>query len=76
MAMNVSYRLQETEQKFNTKQSERDEYLKLADGCLEEMHKLQGEFRVLTDLGNEPEIAKPDLDMSSTIEVVPEEVEQ
>lgn len=50
--MNIASRLTEVEQKFNTKQSERDEHLKLAEECLEEMHRLQGEYRVLQDMSS------------------------
>lgn len=48
--MQLENRIIETKQKFEEKQSERDGYLKQADLCMQEMHRLQGEYRVLVEL--------------------------
>jgi hypothetical protein len=72
--MNLETRVQETEQKFNTKQAERDEHLKKAEECLTEMAKLQGEWRLLQELKAEEEPKKSDK-KATTIEAVPAEAE-
>lgn len=64
--MNIDSRIAESEQKFNTKQQERDNLLKQADECLTEMTKLQGEWRLLKEL-KEAESPEP------TVEVVDED---
>lgn len=48
--MDIESRIADVEQKFNTKQGERDELLKQAEECLVEMNKLQGAYRLLQDL--------------------------
>lgn len=53
--MTLEDRILEVEQKFNTKQAERDKFLKDADERLEEMHRLQGEYRALTTIKDEKE---------------------
>lgn len=53
LLMNIQDRLLEVTQKFNTKQVERDNHLKSAEDCLEEMHRLQGEHRAFTALAEE-----------------------
>lgn len=52
--MTLEDRILEVEQKFNTKQAERDKFLKDADERLEEMHRLQGEYRALTTIKDDP----------------------
>lgn len=47
--MDIDARIAESEQKFNTKQAERDEFLRQAEECSTEMTKLQGEWRVLQE---------------------------
>lgn len=55
--MTIATRIKEAEQKFNTKEQERQTHLKLAEECLTEMTKLQGEWRLLQDLKTEkPEV--------------------
>jgi hypothetical protein len=51
--MNIEERLRESERQFEDKKSEREQHLQLADECLTEMTKLQGEYRVLQELLNE-----------------------
>lgn len=48
--MDITARITQAEQKFNTLQQEREQHLKSAEDCLTEMTKLQGEFRVLQEL--------------------------
>lgn len=45
--MTIQERLEQCEQTFNIKNQERDQALGVAEECLVEMTKLQGEFRVL-----------------------------
>ena len=59
----IEDRTQEVEQKFNIKQSEREAYLSQAEECLAEMHRLQGEYRLLQVL----------TDDKAAIEAAPEE---
>lgn len=65
--MIIAERKLETEQKFNTKQAEREQHLKNAEECLTEMTKLQGEYRVLEEL--EDAEKQPKVDKAKTIEV-------
>lgn len=51
--MTIAERIQEAEQKFNTFEKQRQEHLKMAEECLTEITKLQGEYRVLQELLNE-----------------------
>lgn len=55
--MNIQDRLLEASKKFNTKQIERDEHLKAAEECLEEMHRLQGEHRILSVLSERRKVS-------------------
>lgn len=48
--MDISSRLAETEQKFESKKSEREEHLRRGEECLAEMTKLQGEYRLLKEM--------------------------
>lgn len=64
--MDIDARIAESEQKFNTKQAERDNLLKQADECLTEMTKLQGEWRLLQELKKDEAMMEP------TVEVVDE----
>lgn len=48
--MTLESRIAEAEQKFNTKQAEREQLLKQAEEVLTEMTKLQGEWRVLNEI--------------------------
>lgn len=66
--MTIEARISEAEQKFNTKQAEKDNYLKLAEECQTEMTKLQGEWRVLNELLEV--VSEPD--PASVVEVKPE----
>lgn len=56
--MTLHERLEQSEQKFNTKQSEREQLLTQAEECFTEMTKIQGEWRLLNDLINEGEPKK------------------
>lgn len=58
MLMDIANRIKEAEQKFNTKQAERDDHLRQAEECLEEMHRLQGEYRALLSMQEEKSAAK------------------
>jgi len=51
--MKLSDRIQEAEQQFKTKELERNQHLDAAEACLEEMHRLQGEWRILNQLIND-----------------------
>jgi hypothetical protein len=62
--MNIAERLQEAEQKFNdlnqTKQKLLQAYFVVAHKDIEdELLKLQGEYRALKALADEPDIIKP-----------------
>jgi hypothetical protein len=65
--MDLDNRITEATQKFDQKQQERNDYLKLADECLEEMHKLQGEFRLLSALKENEAVTSE----ATTIKAVP-----
>lgn len=64
--MDINQRIAAAEQTFNTKNEEREKYIKAADECLIEMNKLQGEYRVLVEIRDE---AKP---QANVIDAVPE----
>lgn len=70
--MTLEARIAEAEQKFNIKDKERQEHLKLAEECLTELTKLQGEWRVLQDLIGEKNSSKV-TKKATVIEAVPEE---
>lgn len=66
--MDIDSRIAAANQKFNTKNQERDEHLKQADECLTEMTKLQGEWRLLQELKEQPPVD----DDEPTVEVIDE----
>lgn len=74
--MDIEQRLRESEQRFEQKKAERDQYLQTADECLTEMTKLQGEYRLLQQLLNEQFEKEPKKvnKKADTIEAVPEMV--
>lgn len=53
--MDIEKRLRESEQSFEEKKNERDQYLQSAEECFIEMTKLQGEFRLLQQMLTEQE---------------------
>lgn len=65
--MGISERVLEADRKFKAHQQERERLLQQADEYLIEMHKLQGEWRVLKEL--EEEKQPPDADPAATIKV-------
>lgn len=72
--MNIAKRIQESEESFKTKQSEREQYLRAAEECLTEMTKLQGEWRVLNELKDSESIRNQVNKQATVIEAVPEKV--
>ena len=65
--MTIQDRILQVEQKFKTKQSEREQHLKNAESCLEEMHRFQGQYSLLSEMQEEE---KP-VDEASTITAEP-----
>lgn len=70
--MNIEERILESEKQFEQKKAERDQHLQVAEECLLEMTKLQGEYRLLQQLLAETFDAKPNR-KAKVIEAVPEE---
>lgn len=68
--MDIQARIAASEKQFDEQKAKRDEYIKLAEDCLTEMTKLQGEWRVLQDLL--PKKNKK-TNKANVIDVVPEE---
>jgi hypothetical protein len=63
----IQDRIVVAERQFEEQKAKREEHLRLAEECLVEMNKLQGEYRVLTDLLKE----EPNK-QATVIEAVPE----
>jgi hypothetical protein len=71
--MNIEERLRESEKQFEQKKTERDQHLQVAEDCLLEMTKLQGEYRVLQELSlDQPADPKKVNKKANVIEAVPE----
>lgn len=70
--MDIKERLRESEQKFEQKKAEREQYLATASDCWDEMNKLMGEYRMLNDLLKAEDIKKVNK-KANVIEAVPEE---
>lgn len=71
LLMNIADRLRESEDNFEQKKAEREQHLQLADECMTEMTKLQGEYRLLQEL--QVEEAKKKVNKNPTaIEAVPD----
>lgn len=68
--MTLDQRIADVEQRFNTKQVERDNLIKQSEECSTEMTKLQGEWRLLHQLKEQSEPKTSD--QEPTVEVVDE----
>ncbi len=68
--MDLEKRLRESEAKFDELRNKRDEHLKVAEECLTEMTKLQGEYRLLQELADKPSETNKE---ATVIDAVPEE---
>jgi hypothetical protein len=76
--MTIQERIRESEQKFNELQAIREQHIKQAEEELQEMTKLQGEWRVLKQLeaeenGDSEDMSESEVKVSedaTTIEVV------
>ena len=66
--MTLSDRIEEVEQKFNTKRAEYDAHIRAADECMVEIHRLEGEHRLLQSIELP---SKVDADPATTIEAIP-----
>lgn len=71
--MSIGERILEADRKYQEKQQERARLLQMAEDCLTEMYKLQGEWRVLTDLEKDETDKQPGADPAATINVNPAE---
>lgn len=67
--MTISERIHISEQKFESKKTEREQHLVGAEECLIEMNKLQGEWRLLQELESDN---IEQLGEATTIEAIPE----
>lgn len=68
--MDIQERLAESERKFEQEKAKREEHLRLAEECLTEMTKLQGEWRILIDIrDSEPKKVNK---KATVIDAVPE----
>jgi len=71
--MNIEDRILESTTKFNEQKEQREQHLAAADECLTEMNRLQGEYRVLTDLRSQ-ESSSQEADPALTVTAKPEKV--
>ena len=72
MAMTIQERILDSSQKFEQKKAEREQHVQMAEECLTEMAKLQGEYRVLNKILAEEKPKKANKE-ATVIEAVPEE---